>query len=156
MFSFYLDLCCVFLFVFLNIYILFFFLLVQNTMFWNRVFFFFINYFCYYYFLISLYLLTYLFIYLFMYLFHLIHLYSFNFYNLTILLLYFLPFFFHYFFQLDLEACVWLEDYLATYKKILIVISHSQDFLNGVCTDMMVMQQQKLRCVFGVWMWIGR
>lgn len=40
---------------------------------------------------------------------------------------------------------MWLEDYLATYKKILIVISHSQDFLNGVCTDMMVMQQQKLR-----------
>jgi ATP-binding cassette, subfamily F, member 2 len=40
---------------------------------------------------------------------------------------------------------VWLEDYLSTYKKILIVISHSQDFLNGVCTDMMVMQQQKLR-----------
>ena len=47
--------------------------------------------------------------------------------------------------HLDLEACVWLEDYLATYKKILIVISHSQDFLNGVCTDMMVMQQQKLK-----------
>jgi len=47
--------------------------------------------------------------------------------------------------HLDLEACVWLEDYLATYKKILIVISHSQDFLNGVCTDTMVMQQQKLR-----------
>lgn len=47
--------------------------------------------------------------------------------------------------HLDLEACVWLEEYLATYKKILIVISHSQDFLNGVCTDMMVMQQQKLR-----------
>ena len=46
---------------------------------------------------------------------------------------------------MDLEACVWLEDYLATYHKILIVISHSQDFLNGVCTDMMVMQQQKLR-----------
>ena len=46
---------------------------------------------------------------------------------------------------MDLEACVWLEEYLATYKKILIVISHSQDFLNGVCTDMMVMQQQKLR-----------
>lgn len=47
--------------------------------------------------------------------------------------------------HLDLEACVWLEEYLATYPKILIVISHSQDFLNGVCTDMMVMQQQKLR-----------
>lgn len=47
--------------------------------------------------------------------------------------------------HLDLEACVWLEDYLSTYPKILIVISHSQDFLNGVCTDMMVMQQQKLK-----------
>jgi ATP-binding cassette subfamily F protein 2 len=47
--------------------------------------------------------------------------------------------------HLDLEACVWLEEYLATYSKILIVISHSQDFLNGVCTDMMVMQEQKLR-----------
>ena len=47
--------------------------------------------------------------------------------------------------HLDLEACVWLEDYLSTYNKILIVISHSQDFLNGVCTDIMVLQQQKLR-----------
>jgi len=47
--------------------------------------------------------------------------------------------------HLDLEACVWLEEYLATYKKILIVVSHSQDFLNGVCTDMMVLQQKKLR-----------
>jgi len=47
--------------------------------------------------------------------------------------------------HLDLEACVWLEDYLATYKNILVVISHSQDFLNAVCTDMMVMQEQKMR-----------
>ena len=47
--------------------------------------------------------------------------------------------------HLDLEACVWLEDYLSGYPKILVVVSHSQDFLNGVCTDMMVMQQQKLR-----------
>jgi len=47
--------------------------------------------------------------------------------------------------HLDLEACVWLEDYLAEYNKILVVVSHSQDFLNGVCTDMMVMQEHKLR-----------
>ena len=47
--------------------------------------------------------------------------------------------------HLDLEACVWLETYLSTYPKILVVISHSQDFLNGVCTDMMVLQEQKLR-----------
>eukprot|EP00227_Mantoniella_beaufortii_P016366 CAMPEP_0197575070 /NCGR_PEP_ID=MMETSP1326-20131121/596_1 /TAXON_ID=1155430 /ORGANISM="Genus nov. species nov., Strain RCC2288" /LENGTH=1143 /DNA_ID=CAMNT_0043137769 /DNA_START=294 /DNA_END=3725 /DNA_ORIENTATION=+ len=36
--------------------------------------------------------------------------------------------------HLDLEACVWLEGYLAKYKKCLILVSHSQDFLNGVCT----------------------
>jgi len=36
--------------------------------------------------------------------------------------------------HLDLEACVWLEDHLAKYKKCLLVISHSQDFLNTVCT----------------------
>jgi len=47
--------------------------------------------------------------------------------------------------HLDLEACVWLEDYLSNYNKILVVISHSQDFLNGVCTDMMVIQEQKLK-----------
>lgn len=47
--------------------------------------------------------------------------------------------------HLDLNACVWLEEYLSRYSKILVVISHSQDFLNGVCTDTMVMQRQKLR-----------
>lgn len=47
--------------------------------------------------------------------------------------------------HLDLGACVWLEEYLSTYPKILIVTSHSQDFLNGVCTDMMVMQQRQLK-----------
>jgi len=36
--------------------------------------------------------------------------------------------------HLDLEACVWLEDHLAKYKHCLMVISHSQDFLNTVCT----------------------
>lgn len=36
--------------------------------------------------------------------------------------------------HLDLEACVWLENHLSKYKKCLLVISHSQDFLNSVCT----------------------
>merc|ERR1712241_1539122 len=35
--------------------------------------------------------------------------------------------------HLDLEACVWLEEELKNYKTILVIISHSQDFLNGVC-----------------------
>jgi len=39
--------------------------------------------------------------------------------------------------HLDLETCVWLENYLATYPHILLLISHSQDFLDGVCTNIM-------------------
>lgn len=37
--------------------------------------------------------------------------------------------------HLDLETCIWLENYLANYPYCLVVISHSQDFLNGVCNN---------------------
>jgi len=47
--------------------------------------------------------------------------------------------------HLDLEACVWLEEHLKTYDRILILISHSQDFLNGVCTNMMHLQNKQLK-----------
>jgi len=47
--------------------------------------------------------------------------------------------------HLDLNACVWLEEELATYPRILVVISHSQDFLNGVCTNIIHMHQKKLK-----------
>lgn len=33
--------------------------------------------------------------------------------------------------HLDLDACVWLEEELKNYKHILVLVSHSQDFLNG-------------------------
>lgn len=46
--------------------------------------------------------------------------------------------------HLDLEACVWLEHYLGQYKKCLIIVSHSQDFLNGVCTHIIWLTQQQL------------
>merc|ERR1711917_25403 len=39
--------------------------------------------------------------------------------------------------HLDLEACVWLEEELKAYPTILVLISHSQDFLNGVCNNIM-------------------
>lgn len=39
--------------------------------------------------------------------------------------------------HLDLEACVWLEGYLQKYDRILVIISHSQDFMNGVCTNIL-------------------
>jgi len=43
--------------------------------------------------------------------------------------------------HLDLESCIWLEDYLSRYPKTLIVISHSADFLNTVCTNIMEITQ---------------
>jgi len=46
--------------------------------------------------------------------------------------------------HLDLEACVWLEQELRNYSRVLILISHSQDFLNGVCTNIIHMTQKKL------------
>ncbi|WIA10679.1 hypothetical protein OEZ85_010859 [Tetradesmus obliquus] len=46
--------------------------------------------------------------------------------------------------HLDLEACVWLEEYLKTYNKCLVLVSHSQDFLNGVCTHIIWLTQRKL------------
>lgn len=46
--------------------------------------------------------------------------------------------------HLDLDACVWLEEELKNYKRILVIISHSQDFLNGVCTNIIHMHLKKL------------
>jgi ATP-binding cassette subfamily F protein 2 len=46
--------------------------------------------------------------------------------------------------HLDLQACVWLEEYLRNYNRSLIIISHSQDFLNNVCTNTINLRQQSL------------
>eukprot|EP00656_Telonema_subtile_P045677 TRINITY_DN51941_c0_g1_i1.p1 TRINITY_DN51941_c0_g1~~TRINITY_DN51941_c0_g1_i1.p1 ORF type:complete len:628 (+),score=184.31 TRINITY_DN51941_c0_g1_i1:56-1939(+) len=46
--------------------------------------------------------------------------------------------------HLDLEACVWLEEHLASYSKCLFVISHSQDFLNAVCTHTVALAHRTL------------
>ncbi|KAH3900845.1 probable ABC transporter ATP-binding protein ARB1 [Saccharomycodes ludwigii] len=51
--------------------------------------------------------------------------------------------------HLDLEACVWLEEYLKRYSNTLLLVSHSQDFLNGVCSNMIDMRQQKLMAYGG-------
>ena len=39
---------------------------------------------------------------------------------------------------------MWLEGYLKTYNKCLVMVSHSQDFLNGVCTHIIWLTHQKL------------
>merc|ERR1719365_142329 len=51
--------------------------------------------------------------------------------------------------HLDLEACVWLEEELKAYPTILVLISHSQDFLNGVCNNIMHFDQKKLKMYGG-------
>ncbi|PVD30264.1 hypothetical protein C0Q70_09527 [Pomacea canaliculata] len=51
--------------------------------------------------------------------------------------------------HLDLNACVWLEEELKNYPRILVVISHSQDFLNGVCTNIIHMHLKGLKLYGG-------
>jgi ATP-binding cassette subfamily F protein 2 len=46
--------------------------------------------------------------------------------------------------HLDMEAVVWLEDYLSKWNKILFLVSHSQDFLNNVCTHIVYLSKRKL------------
>lgn len=46
--------------------------------------------------------------------------------------------------HLDLEACVWLEEYLKKWPNTLVLVSHSMDFLNGVCTNMIDMRTKML------------
>ena len=47
--------------------------------------------------------------------------------------------------HLDLDACVWLEEELKSYKRILVLISHSQDFLNGVCNQIIHIDNKRLK-----------
>merc|ERR1711972_26238 len=47
--------------------------------------------------------------------------------------------------HLDLDACVWLENELRNYKRILLIISHSQDFLNGICTNIIHLEKNNLK-----------
>jgi len=51
--------------------------------------------------------------------------------------------------HLDLDACVWLEEELKKFKNILVLISHSQDFLNGVCTRIIHMHEKRLQYFTG-------
>ncbi|KTW30825.1 hypothetical protein T552_00536 [Pneumocystis carinii B80] len=51
--------------------------------------------------------------------------------------------------HLDLEAVVWLETYLSKYDKILIINSHSQDFLNNVCTNIIDLTMNRQLLYYG-------
>merc|ERR1711981_120566 len=51
--------------------------------------------------------------------------------------------------HLDLEACVWLEEELKNFNHILMIVSHSQDFMNGVCSDIINIKNRKLEYYSG-------
>ena len=46
--------------------------------------------------------------------------------------------------HLDLNAVLWLEDYLINYKKTLVLISHNQDFLNNICNEIIHIRNKKI------------
>jgi len=48
-----------------------------------------------------------------------------------------------------MEAVVWLEDYLSKWDKILLMVSHSQDFMNNVCTHILHLTKKKLNYYSG-------
>lgn len=51
--------------------------------------------------------------------------------------------------HLDLEAVVWLEAYLSTYNHILVFTSHSADFMDSVCTNIMDLTIHKKMVYYG-------
>jgi ATP-binding cassette subfamily F protein 1 len=46
--------------------------------------------------------------------------------------------------HLDLNAVIWLEDYLSRWRSTLLVVSHDQDFLSAVVTDIVHLEDRKL------------
>ncbi|KAH8916905.1 ATP-binding cassette, sub-family F, member 2, partial [Atractiella rhizophila] len=51
--------------------------------------------------------------------------------------------------HLDLEAVVWLEAYLSTYSHILVITSHSADFMDSICTNIMDLNHQRRLTYYG-------
>jgi ATP-binding cassette subfamily F protein 1 len=45
---------------------------------------------------------------------------------------------------LDLNAVIWLTNYLSSWKKSLLIVSHNQHFLNDVCTDILHISNLKI------------
>jgi len=46
--------------------------------------------------------------------------------------------------HLDLNAVIWLDNYLQNWKKTLLIVSHDQNFLDNVCTDIIHLDCLKL------------
>ena len=50
---------------------------------------------------------------------------------------------------LDLETISWLENFLADYENIVLVVSHDRHFLDAVCTHVVDVDKQKIRIFTG-------
>ncbi len=51
--------------------------------------------------------------------------------------------------HLDLEATMWLEDYLRRYRRTLVIVSHERDLLNNVVGHILHLENGKLRLYTG-------
>ena len=51
--------------------------------------------------------------------------------------------------HLDLDAIIWLEEFLKTYQGTLILISHDRDFIDGVATHIIHLENQKIKSYTG-------
>jgi len=51
--------------------------------------------------------------------------------------------------HLDLDAVIWLEDWLRAYQGTLLLIAHDRDFLDGVCTHIAQLEDQRLELYNG-------
>ncbi len=51
--------------------------------------------------------------------------------------------------ELDIESIAWLEDFLAGYENIVIVVSHDRHFLDAVCTHVADVDRQKIKAYTG-------
>lgn len=47
--------------------------------------------------------------------------------------------------HLDLNAVIWLDNYLQLWKKTLLIVSHDQNFLDNICTDVIHLDDLKLQ-----------
>ena len=50
---------------------------------------------------------------------------------------------------LDIETISWLEDFLADYENIVLVVSHDRHFLDAICTHVADVDRQKIRIFTG-------
>merc|ERR1719513_26748 len=47
--------------------------------------------------------------------------------------------------HLDFPSVCWLQEYLQSYEKILLTVSHDREYLNSVCTEIIHLERRRLK-----------